>query len=154
MTNRSLLFWVLGILILSGGGAVVYEKTRGIRNNNPGNIKKGQGFVGELISNDSTFAQFDTMAHGVRAIAKILLNYQSLHNLHTVHGIITRWSATDQEAYVQNVSDALGVGPDDYISVADYLFPLIRAIIKQENGLAGELVSDADIETGIAEVYA
>jgi hypothetical protein len=147
------LYVALAVLILSGGGYVVYTQTRGLRNNNPGNIKKAGGnklvFLGEQVSSDPTFAQFDTMDNGIRAVAKIMYTYHASYNLDTVRGIITRWSATDQDAYIANVSDALGVGPDDTVSFKDSLFDLVKAIIHQENGPAGYFISDAVIQRGI-----
>ena len=49
---------------------------RGLRNNNPGNIRKNSDvFQGEKTSSDREFKQFKSMAYGYRAIFKILLNY-------------------------------------------------------------------------------
>lgn len=128
---------------------------RGIRNNNPGNLRiSDNAWQGKVSPNtDGTFEQFDTMANGVRAIAVTLKNYQRIYGLDTVRGLITRWSATDQDAYVANVSSALGVDPDDIISPADpdTLTALISAIITQENGVVGALlVSNTDIDAGVA----
>ena len=52
---------------------------RGLRNNNPGNIKrtgdKWQGLVEEEDATDSVFFQFREMRWGIRAIARILRTY-------------------------------------------------------------------------------
>ncbi|MBX9055585.1 structural protein P5, partial [Parabacteroides merdae] len=47
---------------------------RGLRNNNPGNIRiNGDLFQGEVRpSKDKSFKQFTTMAYGYRAMFKIL----------------------------------------------------------------------------------
>jgi len=128
---------------------------RGVRNNNPGNLRiSDNAWQGKVSPNtDGTFEQFDTMANGVRALAVTLKNYQRIYGLDTVRGLITRWSATDQDAYVANVSSALGVDPDAPISPADpdTLTALINAIITQENGVVGALlVSSSDVDTGVA----
>ena len=50
---------------------------RGLRNNNPGNIRiNGDLFQGEVRpSKDKSFKQFTTLAYGYRAMFKILSNY-------------------------------------------------------------------------------
>lgn len=128
---------------------------RGIRNNNPGNIRiSSNAWQGKISPNtDGTFEQFDTMTNGVRAIAVTLQNYQRLYGLNTVRGMITRWSATDQDAYVANAASALGVDPDDPIDVGDpnTMTDLVNAIITQENGVVGALlVSSSDVAAGVA----
>lgn len=154
--NRAVWVFLAGIVILAGGGYVVYEKTRGIRNNNPGNIKKGPHVVwdGEVLSSDSVFAQFESMDKGVRAIGKLLLTYHDKYGLNSVYSLISRYSATDQAAYIANVSKALGVGSTQMIDVRANLENLVRAIIRQENGPAAIFVSEGDIKLGIAEALA
>ena len=45
------------------------ELPRGLRNNNPGNIRKNSDvFQGEKTSSDKEFKQFKSMAYGYRAI--------------------------------------------------------------------------------------
>ena len=52
------------------------EKPRGIRNNNPLNIRKGNNWQGEISpQSDKEFEQFESMTMGVRAGMKILRNY-------------------------------------------------------------------------------
>lgn len=133
----------MGLLIL-GGGTAVYEMTRGLRNNNPGNIvynpaNDWQGQTGR----DGAFAVFSDPVYGLRAMGKVLLNYAK-QGYTTVDSIIRRWSATDQDAYVANVSAALGVDPFAYIDVASNLPGFFAAITHQENGL--NPYSDATLE--------
>lgn len=130
----------------------MYEKTRGIRNNNPGNIKISDiNWKGEIPGFDKTFETFDTMENGIRAIVKILLTYQRQYKLKTLSQIIKRYSATDQEAYIQFVAKSIGVGPTEIIDVRDYIYPLTKAIIKMENGPAALFVSEADLKNGIEQ---
>jgi len=150
------LWWLLAALVLGGGGVAAVYMTRGLRNNNPGNIKlTNQNWLGKVTNSqntDGTFEQFISMDYGVRALSRVLNSYSN-RGLNTVRSIITTFSATDQEAYVSNVSEALGVDPDDLINVADpdTKAALIRAIIRQEQGVVPALaVTDAQIETGIA----
>ena len=113
--------------------------TRGERNNNPGNIKitnPPTGWQGLApVQKDGTFVTFTSAPYGIRAIHKILLSYYS-QGFDTVTGIISTWSATDQQAYIANVSKALGVGPLTLIDVTNpqTALSLVAAIIMQENG--------------------
>ena len=66
---------------------------RGLRNNNPGNIRINDDlFQGEIRpSKDKSFKQFTTMAYGYRAMFKILSNYFKNYKLDTIRKLITRW---------------------------------------------------------------
>ena len=46
--------------------------TRGLRNNNPLNIRKGNDWQGETKGSDPSFETFQSMAYGYRAAIKIL----------------------------------------------------------------------------------
>lgn len=115
---------------------------RGIRNNNPGNIDHNPAnkWVGELPHDktiESRFCRFSTPEYGIRALAKILLNYQRKHGLNTIRKIISRWAPpveNDTGAYAEQVAKACGVPPDADISVGQLLPLLVPAIIKHENG--------------------
>lgn len=112
--------------------------TRGLRDNDPGNIRAGQGFVGE-VGNDGGFAVFDDMAHGCRALCRVLDQYRDAHGLYTVADIIGRYAPTsenDTGSYVSDVSARLGVAPDAPIDTRDptVMAQLIDAITRHENG--------------------
>ena len=89
---------------------------------------------------------------------QLLLNYQRLHGLNTVRKIINRFAPpneNDTGAYVNAVSKALNVGPDEAIAVEDRLHGLVRAIIKHENGFAwSNYYSDQQIDEGIRRALA
>jgi len=119
------------------GGAL----PRGIRNNNPGNIRRsGDKWVGlSSRQDDPAFARFDDPVHGLRALMKILLKYRRDYGLYTVRAIIGRWappSENDTGAYADAVAKRLEVGPDDPISLTapSQLILLARAIAVHENG--------------------
>ncbi len=141
---------------LASVGDSIVSTIRGIRNNNPGNIKynAANNWQGQTGQDSAGFATFDTEANGVRAIAVILKNYSHHYGLNTVDGLIRRWSATDQAAYVANVSAALGVGPYDSVDVTDptTLTALVDAIITQEDSKVADLARDASgaVATGVA----
>lgn len=127
------------LLIASGGGWFMYNQTRGLRNNNPGNIRRGEQWQGmALYQQDDEFVTFDDPVYGIRALNRVLKSYAERHNLHTVREIINRWAPpneNDTGSYVQSVASRLGVNPDQWINVAAYAPQLTEAIIKHENGL-------------------
>jgi len=126
---------------------------RGIRNNNPGNIRHSnihwQGQSSQQT--DAAFVQFDTPEYGIRALSKLLDTYSTKYNLNTVQGIIGRYapaSENDTSAYASAVARALGVSPDARIDVQERKADLIAAIIKHENGIQPYAL--AVIQTGVS----
>jgi hypothetical protein len=115
---------------------------RGVRNNNPGNIRRGDDWKGLLPTaqrTDKSFCQFISPEYGIRAMVIILRNYQRKHGLNTVSGIINRWapaSENDTQAYINSVAQATGVSPDQGVDTRDsrFMMKLVQAIIKHENG--------------------
>lgn len=115
---------------------------RGIRNRNPGNIRKSETAWRGLapVQSDPDFCVFLTMQMGVRATAINILHYVNLHGLKTVRQIITRWappSENDTAAYIANVSRIMGVDPDHELRLmgdAVELEELCAAIFRHENG--------------------
>lgn len=86
--------------------------TRGIRNNNPANIRRGCSWKGlTKTQTDKEFCQFTTMTWGVRALLVTLRTYVVKHHLHTVREIITRWSppsdGNNTEKYIEYVEKAV-----------------------------------------------
>ena len=138
--NRDFLLWLgLGALLIAATGTGAYVMARGIRNNNPGNIRhSGSQWQGLSASQtDSAFAQFDDPVYGIRALAKLLKNYQSRYGLNTVRELINRWappSENDTGAYVEHVAREVGLNPDTAINVNDHIVPIVTTIIKHENG--------------------
>lgn len=83
-------------------------RTRGIRNNNPANIRRG-GYWRGLVNKptDKEFCQFISMLWGVRALLITLRTYVVKHHLYTVREIITRWApptdGNNTEKYIEYV---------------------------------------------------
>lgn len=133
-----------------------YDKSlpRGIRNNNPGNIRKsGDAWQGLAdIQPDSAFFSFADPVYGIRALAKIIRNYRDRYGLHTVEGIINRWAPPVENntgAYVNAVAAAVGVGPNQPLAFdAGQMRALVSSIIQHENGQ--QPYSSATIDDGIA----
>lgn len=116
------------------------ELPRGLRNNNPGNIRRNSDvFQGEVNpSRDKDFKQFKTMAHGYRAVFKILSNYYRNYKLDTIRKMIGRWAPENENntaAYVSLVSSYAGIGPDDLISFdLEQMIRIVAGMSKVENG--------------------
>lgn len=134
------------------------NQTRGVRNNNPGNIDYNksnawQGQLGLEVGVPSPrFARFDTPENGIRALGKLLQTYQSKYGLKTVESIIGRWAPSnenDTSAYVRAVEQDTGTSPGALISLKDsgVLFGFVKAIIHHENG--GDPYPDSVIQEGV-----
>ncbi len=113
----------------------------GIRNNNPGNLRRGsdkwQGLADPQT--DPAYCTFKSPIYGIRALARTLIAYQVVHNLRTIREIIGRWAPTsenDTVMYIKAVTETTGFTPDQALDMHAYndLKPLVLAIIKQENG--------------------
>ena len=97
---------------------------RGIRNNNPLNIRhskdKWQGIA--ITQTDKSFVQFQSMAYGYRAAWKILdtyfLRFRRERQVYNVRNIIACWappSENDTDAYVRAVVRLSGLGGNEQI---------------------------------------
>lgn len=110
---------------------------RGIRNNNPGNLRSW----GDTPREDG-FARFATPEAGLAAMIKNLQVQQSKHGLNTIAGIIGRWAPpneNDTAGYVGNVSKQTGFGAHQPLDLTDKktVAPLISSMIRQEGNSAG-----------------
>lgn len=119
-------------------------ETRGIRNNNPGNIRltvpltPWQGMT--LAQPDKSFVTFKSAVYGMRALARVLLQYQDKHKLRTVQQIIRRWAPpneNDTTGYIKHVAHMTGFAADELLDLHRYehMRPLMLAIIRHENAM-------------------
>jgi hypothetical protein len=115
---------------------------RGVRNRNPGNIRRStdrwQGLAS--LQSDPAFFVFEAPIWGIRAMAVILRNYRRRHGLRTLAQIIGRWAPAtenDTAAYVKAVAKAIRALPRATLDLqaGATLRDLIAAIIRHENGL-------------------
>lgn len=127
------------VALLLFGGGYVFTQTRGLRNNNPGNIRhsasKWQGMRAEQT--DSAFVQFTTPEYGIRALARVLQSYAN-QGFTSVADIIGRYAPSNENdtgAYINAVAHALNVQPGTPLDVRSVLPRLIPAIIRHENGI-------------------
>lgn len=112
---------------------------RGVRNNNPGNIRRTadpwQGLAPDQT--DEVFFVFAQAKWGIRALARILITYQDKHGCRTVRDIVSRWAPAtenDTRSYIAAVADACAVDPDQGIDVHRHADAkaLVEAIIAHE----------------------
>lgn len=125
---------------------------RGIRNNNPGNIRKSSTkWKGEIGGDDSDFVTFITATMGIRALVKTVQTYQRKHGLSSIRRIIARWAPSnenDTDAYIAFVAKVVGTGADENLdpNSLQVQTALARAIITQENGVCP--YSEAELTDG------
>lgn len=139
-----------GAAVSDGSG-----NARGVRNNNPGNIRKSKDVWVGQTGNDGAFVIFATPAHGIRATGRNLLSY-ARQGYVTPEQIITRWAPpeddNDTEGYIKFVSEYLNVPRDARLDLTDLntLTRLSMAIMIKENG-QGEFnkIAGDDISNGI-----
>ena len=117
---------------------------RGIRNNNPLNIRrskdKWKGMKAQ--QSDAAFVQFESMEYGWRAAFWLLTRtYYHKYRLYTIRAIISKWAPpceNNSKAYVENVSRLTGIDPDEPIGIPSERparwIALGMAMAIQENG--------------------
>ena len=104
------------------------QTPRGIRNNNPLNIRKGSAWLGLATKQtDPQFCQFKSMVYGLRAAHKLLRNYitgsdgrvKPCDNLST---IIRKWAPPTEnvtQRYIDYVAKETGLSPYERIHFLD-----------------------------------
>lgn len=117
------------------------KANRGLRNNNPLNIRKGQHWIGESLNQtDEDFVIFLDMVYGVRAAFVILHTYMESYHINTVRMIIQRWAPpveNDTNRYIAFVCERLNVSPDTVLDWYDResMMALFNAMSKMETGV-------------------
>jgi len=111
--------------------------TRGVRNNNPGNIRHGEAWKGlSPTQTDPQFLQFSSPEYGIRAIARILRSYHKW-GCTTITQIVDRWAPpieNDTPAYIKSVAWQCNMDANVAIDLETCMLPLVKAIIEHENG--------------------
>lgn len=110
---------------------------RGIRNNNPLNIRKGNNWQGEKkVQTDKAFEEFESLQMGLRAGFIILRNYQRISlapkmRANTIRKIINRWAPPSENntlKYIETVARRSGLNPDELIAYRDK--PRMLAVVE------------------------
>lgn len=149
-----------GQLVVAAGADAVARSVRGLRNNNPGNIREGADggdqWQGERATDDDpAYEEFTDMRYGVRAAARVFRTYQSKRQLRTVAQMITRWAPpeeNDTANYIRVVCKRLGVADATPINLwdAETCYAFLRAVFRMESGPGAEFIPAATIREGIA----
>lgn len=114
---------------------------RGIRNNNPLNIRIGNTWLGEVPRpTDSDFEQFVSMKYGLRAAFVILRRYIRRYNRNTPAKIIRAWapgSENNTKNYINVVCKRSNILPDEVIKFEDVntMVRLVYAMAYMECGV-------------------
>lgn len=118
---------------------------RGIRNNNPLNIRKGSNWKGERpVQTDRAFEEFESMTYGIRAGFIILRKYMTGYNgltekFNTIEKIISRWapkSENNTQAYIDQVARLTGIPARQRLAFGqkNYMVAIVDAMIRVECG--------------------
>ena len=112
--------------------------TRGVRNSNPGNLRKSKDKWEGAIGDDGAFVIFDSPESGVRALAKNLQSY-GRQGYDSIEKIINRWAPpneNDTQSYINSVVAATGIPATQSLDLTnpDVLASLSEAIGFHETG--------------------
>ena len=135
------------------------DLTRGVRNNNPGNLRttniawQGKIPLSQNTDHNKEFEQFTEIKFGIRAMLRDLTNDID-KGKNTVRKLITEYappSENNTQKYIDVISKAVGLDPDQTIKIVDAKFYLViaRAIIKHECAPDHNLIYDSDIQDAI-----
>lgn len=114
--------------------------TRGIRNNNPLNIRVGNVWLGEVKNpTDPHFEQFNSMEYGLRAGFVLLRRYIRHYKRQTIEDIISSWAPSNENntrAYIDTVVRVSGIPRNEILHYGnkDAMCKLVDAMCYVENG--------------------
>lgn len=119
---------------------------RGLRNNNPGNIRitKDNWKGLRKVQTDKEFFQFEEIKWGYRALIRTLQNYRKRRGCETIADFIRRWAPeneNDTSAYIRTVCMKMGV-PSVYVPDVDDKITMClfaAAISYVENGVLADM---------------
>lgn len=138
--------------------------TRGMRNNNPCNIRKNPNmrWKGSVRGNDPEFVTFKDKAYGYRAVFITLNTYNRKHNIWSIRQIINRWAPAgdgknDPRAYIRRVCELMGglsethtiVANTPYADQQEEAIDFVMAMACVENGCKMEDIDRSEVEKGL-----
>lgn len=118
---------------------------RGIRNNNPLNIRIGNTWLGERQNpTDPAFEEFVSIEYGYRAAFLILRRYIRRYKRQTIATIISTWAPPSENAtqrYIDFVANKMGIAPDVPILFEDKetMTQLVAAMQMMECGVTADM---------------
>lgn len=121
-------------------------QARGIRNNNPLNIRKGCNWRGERsVQLDREFEEFESMEFGIRAAIKLICNHingkTSRHKPCTnLVQLIETWAPPTEnntKAYIKTVEELTGINRYQriYANNREMVSRIVMAMAKVETGV-------------------
>lgn len=123
------------------------QVSRGLRNNNPLNIRRTadlwQGLKPEQT--DPEFFQFKTIAWGYRAAFVVLRTYRHRYGADTIDRIVKRWAPpgdrNDTEYYIRKVAVLTGLDRHETIDADNprEMAELVAAMSRVENGVPARM---------------
>lgn len=128
----------------------------GVRNNNPGNIRVTDDQWDGMTGDDGSFVTFETPEYGIRAMTKLLGNYQSEYGLNTLSDMVGRYAPpteNDTASYISFVSEQTGIDPsvDIDMSNPEVAKKIVPAMIHLEQGKLP--YTPEQIEMGVSMAY-
>ena len=135
---------------------------RGLRNNNPGNIRRddtewmGLHTAGHQM--DPSFFQFIRMEFGIRAMTRIFRIYKKNHGIDSLTKLSHRWApasdGNDPVQHARNIAahsrgNVTGIETAIDLDDREILFGVVRGVMVAENGRKAETVSDEEVREGI-----
>ena len=118
---------------------------RGIRNNNPLNIRIGNTWLGERPNpTDNAFEEFVSIEYGYRAAFCILRRYIKRYHKNTITSIISTWAPANENntrRYIDFVADKMQITPSDIIDYGDkvQMLRLVAAMQLMECGVPADM---------------
>ena len=129
------------------------DLSRGLRNNNPGNLEGTDAWQGKS-GMDGNYIQFSDIGYGIRAWLVNFHSYVVNDGIDTLQAFINKYAPAgddnDPVAFANNVSAGTGIGldeplPTDQASVTR----IMQYFFTQENGESNAaLITDEDYQAG------
>lgn len=133
-----------------------FPNTRGIRNNNPLNIRfsSSNNWKGKIVENkkDESFEEFTHMAYGVRAFCRLIQLYVDRYKCTTIRSIVYRFAPSTENdtlryyKFVRNFVGKLPVDPTDFT----FMVRLTVAMWTVENGSQPTHGQMSDVYVGVS----
>ena len=138
---------------------ITKQGSRGLRNNNPGNLKQGgPAWYGQVGVDNTGTVIFDSVENGLRALAIDLVNKQRLHGYDTLKSIFNIYApvsdGNNPDEYALSVGNEIGIGPNESFTInSNNVKALMRAVINVEvSRYLSQYVTDQMISDGAAAV--
>lgn len=118
---------------------------RGIRNNNPLNIRIGNTWLGERPNpTDDAFEEFVSIEYGYRAAFCILRRYIRRYHKNTITMIVSTWAPANEnntQRYIDFVAVKMQISPSDVIDYGDKvkMLRLVAAMQLMECGVPADM---------------